>query len=94
LVALHKRLSLPLPDVQDACAWMLLVRATDEMQAARHPLVFEAKAEALLVLVKHGWRDVFRESLDANGSFKSHEEAGRFQFCLSVPLVPEQSLVD
>jgi hypothetical protein len=73
---------------------MLLVRATDEMQAALHPSVFEAKANALLLLVKHGWRDVFHESLDANGTFKSHEEAGRFHFCLSIPLVPEQSLLD
>ncbi len=70
---------------------MLLLRAVDEMQTATSSDVFEAKAQALIVLVQFGWRDVFRESL-IDGRFKSQEEAGRFQFCdQSIPGVPELS---
>ena len=85
VAGLCKRLGAPLPSPEDTCAWMLLTRAVDEMQGAQTPDVFEAKAQALLVLVKHGWTDVFKESL-RNGRFKSEEEAGRFGFCLSSTL--------
>jgi len=94
LVALHTRVSAQVPPPSDSCAWMLLLRAVDEMQGAKDPSVFEAKALALLVLVRYGWRDVFRESLRDDGTFKSEEEAGRFQFCHLIPRVPELRLLD
>ena len=83
LAGLCKRVGSTIPASDDACAWMLLRRSLEEMQEAQTPDVFEAKAEALLILVRFGWRDVFKESLSAStGRFKSDEEAGRFGHCL------------
>lgn len=69
------------PSFEDKCAWYLLQRAMEEtLQAA--PIIFEAKAQSLIILVKYGWRDVFKESLNEQGFFKSEEEAKRFNQCL------------
>ena len=81
LVTLCKRMNRPIPAADDACAWMLLLRALEEMQTATIPDIVQAKAAALVILVQYGWRDVFKESLSSTGLFKSEEEAGRFGNC-------------
>ena len=88
---LFRKLRTNPPELEDRCAWMLLQRAFREMQEASCPAVFEAKANALVILVRYGWRDVFKESLK-DGQFKSEEEAGRFEFCLEkAPIYAAQN---
>lgn len=82
IIKLHKKLNVVPPSLEDKCAWYLLHRAMDETLHASST-IFEAKAQALIILVKYGWRDVFKESLNDQGQFKSLEEAGRFEYCLN-----------
>lgn len=81
LLHLFKRLQTVPPSSSDSCAWILLERALKETCEAQNAQLFESKAAALVLLCKFGWRDVFKESLTADGLFKSKEEAGRFDFC-------------
>jgi hypothetical protein len=81
LAQLHQQLGKELPPETDTCAWKLLKRALKEaLQADK--IIFEYKVQALVILIKFGWRDVFKESLNQHGEFISKEEAGRFEFCL------------
>lgn len=81
ILYLHKQLHVEPPPEADICAWLLLERAVKETIHAPS-IIFEAKVKALVTLIRYGWRDVFKESLNENGEFKSEEEAGRFHFCL------------
>ena len=72
-----------LPDAHDKCGWWLISRTLSEMRNAPNANIRTAKEASLHILLTFGWRDVFKESLDANGNFKSHEEAARFKYCNS-----------
>jgi hypothetical protein len=80
IILLHQQLGIELPEENDKCAWLLLKRALNEALRADR-VIFEAKANALLILIKYGWKDVFKESLNGDGNFKTDEEAGRFDYC-------------
>lgn len=79
---LHKQLRIDPPSPEDQCAWLLLRRALKEALKA-DKIIFEYKVQALVILIKYGWKDVFKESLNEEGKFISEEEAGRFEFCLT-----------
>jgi hypothetical protein len=56
----------------------LIKRAADEYVAAERADVKAAKFEALKLLLRYGWRDVFKEHLTPDGTrFKSLNELQR-----------------
>jgi hypothetical protein len=83
IILLHRQLGIEVPEENDKCGWLLLKRALKEALEA-DSIIFQAKANALLILIKYGWKDVFKESLNEDGKFKTDEEAGRFDYCLET----------
>lgn len=60
------------------CEHALLKRALKEYHKAP-PEILEAKWASLRLLVRYGWRDVFKENLSPDGRrFRSEEDAVRF----------------
>jgi hypothetical protein len=67
------------------CSESILSRALKEYQESSVPELKKTKLLAISILLQHGWKSVFKESLvpytTGNVRFKSHEEHGRFGFC-------------
>ena len=74
------------PSDKDLCAWMLLKRAFNEIKTCDNPCLIDSKIWAFIILIKYGWKDVFKENIIENKTtntfkFKSEDERARFHFC-------------
>ncbi len=69
-----------------SCDLYMLLRIQKEYLEARdrgHLHIALAKQKSFEILRRHGFQDVFRESLSPDGkSFRSVEEHARFNYCV------------
>jgi len=60
----------------------MLLRHLEEYNTATHMCIQKSKLDSLKLLIQHGFKKIFAQSLTADGLlFKSKEEHARFAFC-------------